>query len=120
EQGLLQTLVRTSSWTPVYFDESHVVFVRSTSTNRHLVDRLRIDWQRPVIREVPTPPKLVTRPWFAGLWPKVGVARDQVSFGRLFVSVGNLPEAQRYFEEAVGRDPGGPTANLYLGLIYRA
>jgi tetratricopeptide (TPR) repeat protein len=34
--------------------------------------------------------------------------------------MGTLDVAQQQFEEAVARDPGEETANLYLGLIYRA
>ena len=120
EPGLLQTLARSPEWVPVYFDEGHVVFLRASPATRDLAERLRIDWQQPVAREVPVPPELAPPDWLAGLWPKVAVERDQVSLGQLFVAVGNLAEAQKQFEEAVSRDPGEETANLYLGLIYRA
>jgi len=120
EPGLLQTLARSSDWVPVYFDASHVVFLRASAATRDLAERLRIDWQQPVPRNVPVPSALAAPDWLAGLWPKVAVEREQVSMGQLFVAVGNLLEAQRRFEEALSRDPGEETANLYLGLIYRA
>jgi tetratricopeptide (TPR) repeat protein len=120
EPGLLQALARSSDWVPVYFDTSHVVFMRASAATRDLAERLRIDWQQPLPRNVEVPSALAAPDWLAGLWPKVAVERDQVSLGQLFVAVGNLAEAQKQFEEALSRDPGEETANLYLGLIYRA
>lgn len=120
DAGLLGSLAQSTAWAPVYFDAGHVVFVRVTPETRDAVDRLRVDWEHPVAPDVDVPPGLAPRDWLAGLWPKVGIARDQVALGQLFTNVGNLAEAQRQFEEAVARDPGEDTANLYLGLLYRA
>jgi Tfp pilus assembly protein PilF len=120
EPGLLQALGRSLGWVPVYFDESHVVFLRATPELRERAERLRVDWQHPVMRDVSVPSDLAPSDWLAGLWPKVAVVRDRVALGQLFTAMGNIDGAQQHFEEAVARDPGEETANLYLGLIYRA
>ncbi len=120
EPGLLQALGRSLGWAPVYFDESHVVFLRATPELRGLAERLRVDWQHPVMLDVEVPPELAPPDWLAGLWPKVAVVRDRVALGQLFTAMGSLGVAQQHFEQAVARDSGEQTANLYLGLIYRA
>jgi Flp pilus assembly protein TadD len=120
EVGLLAALEQRPDWAPVYFDETHAVYVRITPETRAAVDRLRIDWRNPVAPEVEVPPELAPRDWLAGWWPKVALARDRVALGQLFVTVGNLARAEEAFAEAVRRDPGEETASLYLGLLYRA
>jgi Tfp pilus assembly protein PilF len=120
EAALLQTLARSPAWAPVYFDESHVVFVRLTPATRETAERLRVDWRNPVVRDVEVPPELAPADPLAGLWPKAEVPRDEVALGQLYTSVGNLDAARRELEAAIARDPDDETANLYLGIIERA
>ena len=44
---LFQTLNALPDWAPVYYDSSHVVYLRTGPQTQALVDRLRIDWKKP-------------------------------------------------------------------------
>lgn len=50
----------------------------------------------------------------------MGEAAEATGLGQLFVTVGNLAQAQHFLEIAVAANPDDAAANVYLGVVYRA
>jgi tetratricopeptide (TPR) repeat protein len=118
--NLFRTINRKTDWAPVYFDETHAVFVRITPANRALIDSLRIDWSAPTQRDVELPPRLDPPDWLGGLWPKVKDNVAPKALGQLALLTGNLTLARHQFEEALSARPDDRDAALHLGVICRA
>lgn len=117
--GMVGFLQGLPDWVPVYFDESHVVFVRMDERTPDRLRSLAIDWRRPVRREVAIPASLRPRDWLAGLWPRLPDSGGPRALGDLLLRLGGLDGARSSFEEALAIDPGDATSALYLGLIYK-
>src|SRR5205814_9659905 len=81
---LFQTLNALPDWSPVYYDSSHVVYLRTGPQTQALVDKLHIDWKNPVPRAVQPPPELTPTDWLANLWPKVADNTEAQACGQLF------------------------------------
>lgn len=115
---LVVRLESAPDWVPVYFDESHLVYVRRSAVASDVVERLRIDWQNPESRRAARPAHLRQKDPFAGLWPRVPDVTVLENQAGLFLRMGNLGEAQRRLEEALALRPDSATVSLNLGLIY--
>ncbi len=119
EGPLVQTLLKNSSWAPVYFDDSHLVFLRMGPETQPWVDRLRVNWQDPQQATVAVDRKLLPSNWLAGVFPSVAEAPASRALGNLLITL-NPQKAQHYLEDAVRQWPDDPRACLQLGVLYRA
>jgi Flp pilus assembly protein TadD len=118
--NMFRAVMRKADWAPLYFDETHVVFVRVTPETGALVDALRIDWREPVRREVVVAARLNPPDWLAGTWPKVADDIAPKALGQLALLTGNLRLARARFEEALRARPDDAYAALHLVVICRA
>jgi Flp pilus assembly protein TadD len=118
--NLFRTINRKPEWAPVYFDDTHVVFIRDSAENRTTVDALRVDWNNPNQREVAVDSRLDPPDWLDGLWPRVGDDIAAKSLGQLALLTGNLRLARERFEEALRLRPDDTDAALHLLVICRA
>jgi tetratricopeptide (TPR) repeat protein len=118
--NLFRTVNRKPDWVPVYFDETHAVFVRVSSETRALVDALRINWNAPERREVPAAARMNPPDWLADKWPRVVDNIAPKSLGQLALLTGNLRLAHERFEEALRVRPDDADAALHLVVICRA
>lgn len=117
---LFRLINRRADWAPVYFDETHAVFVRVTPETRAFVEPLRIDWSAPVRRDAPVAPELSPPDPLAGLWPRVADDVEPKALGQLALLTGNLQLARERFEEACAVRPDDTDAALHLGVVCRA
>ncbi len=118
--ALFRTVNRRRGWIPIYFDETHALFVRETPETKTALDALRIDWAAPVRRDVEFPPRLDPPDWLAGAWPHVSDDVATKSLGQLALLTGNLPLARERFAEALDKRPDDADAALHLGVVCRA
>jgi Flp pilus assembly protein TadD len=118
--NLFRTVNRRDDWAPVYFDETHTLFVRVTPETRALVAARRIDWSAPVRAEAAVPAWLDPPDWLAGLWPRVKDDVGEKALGQLALLTGNLPLARDRFAEALAVRPDDADAALSLGVVSRA
>ena len=118
--NLFRTVNRKPDWAPVYFDESHVVFVKVTPEKRAAVEALRIDWRNPVRRDVAVDSRLDPTDWVGGAWPRVADNIAPKALGDLALLTGNLRLARQHFEDACRLRPDDADAALHLLVICRA
>jgi Flp pilus assembly protein TadD len=118
--NLFRTINRKPDWAPVYFDESHVVFVRVTPENRATVESSRVDWSNPVRRDVAIDSRLDPPDWLGGIWPRVADNTAPKALGDLALLTGNLRLARQHFEDACRLRPNDSDAALHLLVICRA
>lgn len=116
----LSFLFQRPDWAPVYYDASHVVFVRVTPSTRAQLARLAIDWRRPPPPGVEPPPEVAPPDWLAGLWPKVPDASSERALGELLLGAGGVAAAEEHFRRAVALDADDIGSRLRLALILRA
>ena len=118
--NLFRTINRKQDWAPVYFDDSHVVFVRVSAGNREMIEPLRIDWNNPAPRDVVVDSRLEPFDWLGGMWPRVADNVSDKALGQLALLTGNLRLAREHFEEACRIRPDDSEAALHLLVICRA
>ena len=118
--NLFRTINRKQDWAPVYFDDSHVVFVRVSAENREMIEPLRIDWNNPAHRDVVVDSRLEPSDWLGGIWPRVADNVSPKSLGQLALLTGNLRLARERFDEACRLRPDDSEAALHLLVICRA
>jgi Flp pilus assembly protein TadD len=118
--NLFRTVSRKADWAPIYFDETHVVFVRITPETLTIVQAQRIDWNAPARHDVEVPARMEPADPIAGSWPKVADDVAPKALGQLALLTGNLPLARHQFEEALRARPDDSDAALHLGVVCRA
>jgi tetratricopeptide (TPR) repeat protein len=117
---LFHVVDRKPGWAPIYFDETHVLFVREDAEPDALGAAPRLDWRAPERRSAPAPPDTEASDWLAGFWPHVADDVAPKALGRLGVLTGNLQLARDRYAEAVFVRPDDTEAQLSLGVIARA
>lgn len=118
--ALIQRLLQDTAWVPVYYDESHIIFLRTDASTDALAKRLKIDWQNPQPVVIPPVKGLSADGWLTNLFPSAGDNSSTRALGQLFLLTGNFSKAQGYLEDAVRRSPDDPRSCLHLGVLYRA
>lgn len=113
-----RAFLQNRSWASVYYDDSHVVFLRIAPNTQSLIDRLRINWLDPQERKVAVDPKLSPPNWLGGVFPGISENARSRGLGNLFLNV-NVEKAQEYLEEAVRIAPDDYRSSLQLGVLYR-
>jgi Tfp pilus assembly protein PilF len=117
---LVQRLISDPAWAAVYYDDSHIVFLRNAPETEVLISRLKIDWVDPHPIVVDAPWQFSPDHFLTGVFPSAGDDASSRALGRLYLLAGNMPLAQKSFEEAVRQWPGDPQVCFPLGVIYRA
>lgn len=117
---LLQHLINDPAWAAVYYDDSHIVFVRFAPSTQAFVQRLKINWLDPQPLKVDTPPQFRPDHFLTGVFPSIGDSAPARALGRLYLLAGNNPLAQSSFEEALRQWPDDPQVCFPLGIMYRA
>jgi len=117
---LVQKLMGDSAWSPVYFDDSHIIFLRNDPATETHIQRLKIDWQDPHPGVVSAPPQFRPDSFLTGVFPSVGDSGPARSLGRLYMMGGNNNLAQASFEEALNQWSDDPQVCFPLGVMYRA
>lgn len=120
DRMLVQRLLGDAAWTAVYFDDSHIVFVRNGSTTQQFADRLKIDWQHPDPVAVDLPDGFIADGPLTRFFPSVGDSGPSRSLAGLYIMAGNMQLAQSSLEEAVRQWPSDPGPNFQLAVLYRA
>ena len=69
---LVQRLINDPAWAAVYFDDSHIVFLRTAPSTDEIIRHLKIDWQNPPPIKVESPPQLNQDNFLASVIPSVG------------------------------------------------
>ena len=118
--NLFRTVSRKTDWAPIYFDETHGVFVRITPEARAFVEAQRIDWNAPARHDVEVPARMGPADPLAGFWPKVADDVAPKALGQLALLTGNLQLARERFEAALRARPDDGDAALHLGVVCRA
>lgn len=119
DRNVLLALLENPDWVPVYYDHLHVIYLRLTPQTASLVDGLVVNWRDPQPTAAAWPGWYTPNRW-SEFFPTVGEAAEATGLGQLFVTVGNLAQAQHFLEIAVAANPDDAAANLYLGVVYRA
>lgn len=117
---LLQRLINDQAWSAVYYDDSHIIFVRNAPTTQELVSRLKINWLDPNPIKVDIPQQFRRDRFLTGVFPSVGDSTPARALARLYLLTGNNPLAQTSFEEAIRQWPDDPQVCFPLGVMYRA
>ena len=117
---LLQRLINDPAWAAVYYDDSHIVFVRNAPSTQAIVQRLKINWLDPQPIKVDAPPQFRPDHFLTGVFPSIGDSAPARAIGRLYLLAGNNSLAQSSFEEAIRQWPDDPQVCFPLGIMYRA
>ncbi len=117
---LVQRVINDPAWTTVYFDDSHIVFVRNAPSTQAVIQRLKINWLDPQPVKVDAPKQFRADHFLTGVFPSVGDSAPARTLGRLYLLVNNNPLAQASFEEANRQSPDDPQVCFPLGVMYRA
>lgn len=115
---LVQRLLNDPAWASVYYDDSHIIFVRNAPSTAAVIQRLKINWLDPRPLKVDAPAKFRADHFLTGLF-SVGDSAPARSLGRLYLLTGNNPMAQAQFEEAIRQWPDDPQVCFPLGVMYR-
>ena len=117
---LVQRLINDPAWSAVYYDDSHIIFVRNAPSTQDIVQRLKINWLDPQPLKIETPPQFRNDHFLTGVFPSVGESGPARTLGRLYLLAGNTQLAQTSFEEAIRQWPDDPQVSFPLGIMYRA
>jgi cytochrome c-type biogenesis protein CcmH/NrfG len=117
---LVQRLMGDPAWGAVYFDDSHIVFVRNAPVTQAIVQRFKINWLDPQPMKVNGPAQFREDHFLTGVFPSVGDSGPARSLARLYLLGQNYPLAQASYEEAMRRWPDDPQVCFPLGVMYRA
>ena len=117
---LVTRLLSDPAWAAVYFDDSHIVFLRNAPSTEPLIQRRKIDWQDPHPAKVDAPQQFRSDHFLTNVFPSVGESAPSRALGRLYLLAGNTALAQQSFEEALRQWPDDPQVCFPLGVIYRA
>jgi tetratricopeptide (TPR) repeat protein len=117
---LLQKLINDPAWVAVYYNDSHIVFVRNAPSTQDVVQRLKINWLDPQPIKVETPPQFRANHFLTSVFPSVGDSGPARALGTLYLLVGNQTLAQSSFEEALRQWPDDTQVCFPLGILYRA
>ncbi len=120
EAGMVSALLADATWVAVYFDDSHIVFVKAGGKASDAAARLKIDWQNPQIRAVEPKANIQASKWFQSIIPAVGDSSADRALGRLFMAAGNSARGIQYLEQAVRNWPDDGRACFQLGVMYRS
>ncbi|MBK8465641.1 MAG: tetratricopeptide repeat protein [Chloracidobacterium sp.] len=117
---LVQRLINDPAWSTVYYDDSHIIFVRNDPSMQEIVQRLKMNWTDPKPITVETPPHFRSNQFLTRVFPSVGESGPARTLGRLYLLAGNTQLAQTSFEEAIRQWPDDPQVTFPLGVMYRA
>jgi len=117
---LLQRLINDPAWAAVYYDDSHIIYVRDAPSTQAIIQRLKINWLDPQPMKVDTPPQFTSDRFLTGVFPSIGNSAPSRTLGRLYLLAGNTLLAQTSFEEAIRQWPDDPQVCFPLGVLYRA
>lgn len=117
---LVTKLMNDRAWTSVYYDDSHILFLRNAPETADFIARLQINWQDPNPIKVEPPPQFTANGFLTGIFPSIGDSSPQRALGRLFLLAGNYTLAQKHLEEALTQWPDDPQVAFPLGVMYRA
>ncbi|MFN0279525.1 MAG: tetratricopeptide repeat protein [Pyrinomonadaceae bacterium] len=117
---LVTKLINDPAWTCVYYDDSHIIFLRNAPETADFIARLQIDWQNPNPIRVEPPHGLTSNGFLTSVFPSVGNSAPSRALGRLFLIGGNTASAQKSLEDALLQWPADPQVCFPLGVIYRA
>lgn len=117
---LIDRLLKDAYWAPVYFDDSHIVFLADKPETRTLIERFKIDWAnvKPSVESMPDP--LSGKNILADIVPSVGDSRPSRTLAQLYGATGNIRAAQPFLEDAVKQWPNDQIACFQLGSLYKA
>ncbi len=118
--ALVTNLIKDPAWSAVYYDDSHIVFVRNAPSTQDIIRRFKINWLDPQPFKVETPSQFRSSRFLTSVFPSVGDSAPARALGRLYLMTGNTPLAQSSFEEALRQWPDDPQVSFPLGVIYRA
>ena len=116
---LLRRLLRRPDWTPIYFDATHVLFLRADAIAAERLAELRVDWDDPRRSHVDLPRNLEPTPWPARRADFVDVS-EASGLAELALFVGNLGWARSELEIVVREWPRSHEARWKLGVVERA
>lgn len=117
---IVQRLINDPAWAAVYYDDSHIIFVRNAPATQAIIQRLKINWldPHPINVELPQQPR--SGHLLTGLFPSVGDSGPARALARLYLLAGNPPLAQTSYEEAIQQWPDDPQVCFPLGIMYRS
>ena len=117
---IVQRLINDPAWSAVYYDDSHIIFVRNAPSTQAVIQRLKINWLDPHPIKVDAPPQFRADHFLTGVFPSIGDSGPARALGRLYLLTGNNPLALVSFEEAIRQWPDDPQVCFPLGVMYRA